>query len=74
MKLTTRKNRKQLLGDDLVSLQRTTQKLAGELAGQLESLEPQVEEALRLPNERVRQLNLLTQKNANEISYSSGKG
>ena len=63
-----RRGRKQLLGADLVSLQRTTQKLASKLAGQLESLEPQVEEALRLPNERVRQLNLLTQKNANEIS------
>ncbi len=68
-----RAGRKQLLGKDLESLQKTTQKLASELAGQLESLEPEVEASLRIPNERVRQLNLLTQKNANEISVEDIK-
>ena len=68
-----RKNRKQLLGDDLVSLQRTTQRLASQLAGQLESLEPEVEEALRIPNERVRQLNLIAVKNANELDLDDIK-
>ena len=63
-----RRGRVQLLGKDLESLQKTTQRLASELAGQLETLDPDIEEALRLPNERVRQLNLLTSKNANEIS------
>jgi hypothetical protein len=68
-----RRGRKQLLGEDLQSLQKTTQRLASEMAGQLESLEPEVEEALRIPNERVRKLNLLTQKNANDISVEDIK-
>ena len=68
-----RQGRRQLLGNDLVSLQGTTQRLASELAGQLESLEPEVEEALRLPNERVRQLNLITNKNANEMDVDDIK-
>lgn len=68
-----RRSRKQLLGDDLQSLQKTTQRLASELSGQLESLEPEVEEALRLPNERIRQLNLIKSKNANELDVDDIK-
>ena len=63
-----RRGRTQLLGDDLESLQRTTQRLASELAGQLESLEPEVDAALRLPNARINNLLLLSNKNAHEIS------
>ncbi len=62
-----RKGREQLLGADLKSLQQITQRLSSELAGGLEGLNEDVEAALRLPDERVRQLNLLTQKNIAEI-------
>lgn len=62
-----RRGREQLLGADLKSLQQITQRLSSELAGGLEGLDADVEAALRLPNERIRQLNLLTQKNIDEI-------
>ena len=62
-----RRGREQLLGADLQSLQKVTQRLSSELAGGLEALDADVEAALRLPNERVRQLNLLTQRNVDEI-------
>lgn len=62
-----RRGREQLLGADLKSLQQITQRLSSELAGGLEALDIDTEAALRLPNERVRRLNLLTQKNVDEI-------
>jgi hypothetical protein len=62
-----RRGREQLLGADLESLQKVTQRLSSELAGGLEALDAETEAALRLPNERVRRLNLLTQKNVDEI-------
>lgn len=62
-----RRGREQLLGADLKSLQQITQRLSSELAGGLETLSEDVEAALRIPDERVRQLNLLTQKNIAEI-------
>ncbi|HEC64740.1 MAG TPA: hypothetical protein ENI23_05580, partial [bacterium] len=63
-----RRGREQLLGADLKSLQQVTQRLSSELAGGIETLGAEAETALRLPNERVRQLNLLTQKNVDEIN------
>jgi hypothetical protein len=68
-----RQGREQLLGADLKSLQQVTQRLSSELAGGLEGLDADTEAALRLPNERVRQLNLLTQKNVNEIDVDDIK-
>lgn len=62
-----KRGREQLLGADLKSLQQITQKLSSELAGGLETLDADTEAALRIPNERIRQLNLLTQKNIDEI-------
>ena len=62
-----KRGREQLLGADLKSLQQVTQRLSSELAGGLETLDAETEAALRLPNERVRQLNVLTQKNVDEI-------
>lgn len=62
-----RRGREQLLGADLKSLQQVTKKLSSELAGNLEALDEGVDEVSRLPNARVRQLNLLTQKNIDEI-------
>jgi hypothetical protein len=62
-----RAGREQLLGADLKSLQNVTQRLSSELAGGLEALDASTAESLRLPNERVRQLNVLTQKNIDEI-------
>ena len=62
-----RRGREQLLGADLKSLQQVTQRLSSELAGGLETLDIDTAAALKLPNERVRQLNLLTQKNVDEI-------
>ncbi len=61
------RGREQLLGTDLKSLQQVTQRLSSELAGGLEALDADTEAALRLPNERVRRLNVLTQKNVDEI-------
>lgn len=63
-----RRGREQLLGADLKSLQQVTQRLSSELAGGLEALDADTEAALRLPNERIRRLNLLTQKNIDEIN------
>lgn len=63
-----RRGREQLLGADLKSLQQVTQRLSSELAGGLEALDADTEAALRLPSERVRQLNVLTQKNIDEIN------
>ena len=68
-----RRGREQLLGADLKSLQQVTQRLSSELAGGLEALDANTEAALRLPNERIRQLNLLTQKNVNEIDVDDIK-
>jgi hypothetical protein len=68
-----RRGREQLLGADLQSLQKVTQRLSSELAGGLQALDANVEEALKLPNERVRQLNLLTQKNVDEIDVDDIK-
>ncbi len=48
-------------------MQKVTQRLSSELAGGLETLDADAEVALRLPSERIRQLNLLTQKNVDEI-------
>lgn len=62
-----RRGREQLLGADLKSLQQVTQRLSSELAGGLENLDADTEAALRLPNERIRRLNILTQKNVDEI-------
>ncbi len=66
--IKARRGREQLLGADLKSLQQVTQRLSSELAGGLENLDADTEAALRLPNERVRQLNVLTQKNIDEIN------
>ena len=68
-----RGGREQLLGADLASLQKVTQRLSSELAGGLESLDVDTETALRLPSERVRRLNLLTQKNIAEIGVDDIK-
>lgn len=68
-----RKGREQLLGADLESLQKVTQRLSSELAGGLETLDADTEAALRLPNERIRRLNLLTQKNIDEINTNDIK-
>jgi hypothetical protein len=65
-----RRGREQLLGADLQSLQKVTQRLSSELAGGLEKLDADTEQALRLPNERIRRLNLLTQKNVDELDVS----
>jgi len=62
-----KRGREQLLGADLESLQQVTQKLSTELAGGLEALNDEAELALRLPDERVRRLNVLSQKNISEI-------
>lgn len=71
--IKARRGREQLLGADLKSLQQVTQRLSSELAGGLETLDADVEAALRLPNERVRRLNLLTQKNVDEIDVDDIK-
>jgi hypothetical protein len=63
-----RRGREQLLGADLESLQQVTQRLSSELAGGLEGLNAETDAALRLPDERVRRLNVLTQKNVDEIN------
>lgn len=52
---------------DLVSLERATKKLSSQLAGNLEALDDDVEAALKLPNERVRQLLRLSQKPVGEM-------
>jgi hypothetical protein len=62
-----RRGRVQLLGDDLESLQATVKKLAGPLAGELSALNPDVEDALRLPDNRVDALNVIAKKNAHLI-------
>lgn len=52
---------------DLLSLQKHAQRLSSQLAGNLESLDSDVDAALRLPNERIRQLNRLSAKSVSEM-------
>ena len=58
---------------DLLSLQKHVKKLSAELAGQLEALDPAVEEAVKLPDKRVRELLRLSQDKAADMSLDDIK-